>query len=116
MSYIDDEDDEDYQVDEEEEAKKMIKETKRRPKRGGKKRGKGSLKSRLEEKEEEDEDVTVGDVFKLEMELNRENKKMMKVRKRTKVISSTFFSPCLFIMCLSRGVVMAASYLRLSGG
>lgn len=78
LSYVDDEDDKDYFLDEKE-AKKI--ETKRRPKRGGKKRGKKSLKSKLEEKEEEDEDVTVGDVFKLEMELNRENKKMMKGRR-----------------------------------
>uniref|UniRef100_A0A3Q3G776 General transcription factor IIIC, polypeptide 3 n=1 Tax=Labrus bergylta TaxID=56723 RepID=A0A3Q3G776_9LABR len=34
-----------------------------------------------EEEEEDDEDVTVGDVFALEMELNRENKKMMKERR-----------------------------------
>uniref|UniRef100_A0A3Q1DI23 General transcription factor IIIC, polypeptide 3 n=1 Tax=Amphiprion ocellaris TaxID=80972 RepID=A0A3Q1DI23_AMPOC len=33
------------------------------------------------EEEEEEEDMTVGDVFALEMELNRENKKMMKGRR-----------------------------------
>uniref|UniRef100_A0A8P4G048 General transcription factor 3C polypeptide 3 n=1 Tax=Dicentrarchus labrax TaxID=13489 RepID=A0A8P4G048_DICLA len=39
-----------------------------------------SYKSQREE-EEEEEDPTVGDVFALEMELNRENKKMMKERR-----------------------------------
>uniref|UniRef100_A0A3Q2TMP9 General transcription factor IIIC, polypeptide 3 n=1 Tax=Fundulus heteroclitus TaxID=8078 RepID=A0A3Q2TMP9_FUNHE len=44
--------------------------------------GKRSLRSKLkEEEEEEEEDMTVGDVFKLEMELNRENKRYMKGRR-----------------------------------
>jgi len=42
---------------------------------------KGRKKKKKREMDE-DEDVTVGDVFALEMELNRENKKMMKVRTR----------------------------------
>ncbi|XP_037552788.1 general transcription factor 3C polypeptide 3 [Nematolebias whitei] len=37
--------------------------------------------SEEEEEEEEDEGMSVGDVFKLEMELNRENKKLMKARR-----------------------------------
>ncbi|KAM6945794.1 general transcription factor 3C polypeptide 3 [Aplochiton taeniatus] len=56
-SYVDDEDDEDYQVDEEDEDDK----------------------DRGDEEDEESPDA--GDVFALEMELNRENKKMMKERR-----------------------------------
>ncbi|XP_071389265.1 general transcription factor 3C polypeptide 3 [Centroberyx affinis] len=53
LSYVDDEDDEDYEEEEEEE----------------------------EEEQQDAENPTVGDVFALEMELNRENKKMMKERR-----------------------------------
>uniref|UniRef100_A0A8P4K4A2 General transcription factor 3C polypeptide 3 n=1 Tax=Dicentrarchus labrax TaxID=13489 RepID=A0A8P4K4A2_DICLA len=52
----------------------------RRGGKGGRGRGKGRRRRRREE-EEEEEDPTVGDVFALEMELNRENKKMMKERR-----------------------------------
>ncbi|KAM7365490.1 hypothetical protein PAMP_016410 [Pampus punctatissimus] len=68
LSYVDDENDEDYKVDEEE--------------KGGKGKVEVSGKTQREGKEEQDaEDMTVGDVFALEMELNRENKKMMKERR-----------------------------------
>uniref|UniRef100_A0A3B4Y0J7 General transcription factor IIIC, polypeptide 3 n=1 Tax=Seriola lalandi dorsalis TaxID=1841481 RepID=A0A3B4Y0J7_SERLL len=50
--------------------------TEKRRRRGG--RGGGRRRKREEEAEE---DLTVGDVFALEMELNRENKKMMKERR-----------------------------------
>ncbi|XP_032412451.1 general transcription factor 3C polypeptide 3 isoform X2 [Xiphophorus hellerii] len=76
LSYVDDKDDRDFNVEEEEEAKGVTKERKRRLRQGGKR----GLKSKLEE-EEEEEDMTVGDVFKLEMELNRENRRLMKGRR-----------------------------------
>ncbi|XP_062270424.1 general transcription factor 3C polypeptide 3 [Scomber scombrus] len=77
LSYADDENDEDYKVEEEEEEEKK------------KKQQRGKAKLDLSEKtqkggegeEQEAEDMTVGDVFALEMELNRENKKMMKERR-----------------------------------
>ncbi|XP_023185595.1 general transcription factor 3C polypeptide 3 isoform X2 [Xiphophorus maculatus] len=75
LSYVDDKDDRDFNVEEEEEAKGVTKERKRRLRQGGKR----GLKSKLEE--EEEEDMTVGDVFKLEMELNRENRRLMKGRR-----------------------------------
>uniref|UniRef100_A0A3B4V436 General transcription factor IIIC, polypeptide 3 n=1 Tax=Seriola dumerili TaxID=41447 RepID=A0A3B4V436_SERDU len=50
--------------------------TEKRRRRGG--RGGGR---RRKKEEEAEEDLTVGDVFALEMELNRENKKMMKERR-----------------------------------
>ncbi|MEQ2195250.1 hypothetical protein XENOCAPTIV_009639, partial [Xenoophorus captivus] len=81
LSYVDDQDDRDYNGEEAEEAKDMTKETKRRPRQGVKKVGKRSLKSKLEEEEADEENMTVGDVFKLEMELNRENRKLMKGRR-----------------------------------
>ncbi|XP_021179650.2 general transcription factor 3C polypeptide 3 isoform X1 [Fundulus heteroclitus] len=82
LSYVDDEEDRDYNAEEEEETKEATKETKRRPRQGGRRSGKRSLRSKLkEEEEEEEEDMTVGDVFKLEMELNRENKRYMKGRR-----------------------------------
>ncbi|XP_036947633.1 general transcription factor 3C polypeptide 3 isoform X1 [Acanthopagrus latus] len=87
MSYVDDEDDEDYKVEEEGEAKVDVevevgvKKQRRRGKGGGGGwRGRGHRKRR-EENEEDEEDPSVGDVFALEMELNRENKKMMRERR-----------------------------------
>ncbi|KAF7669991.1 hypothetical protein LDENG_00090390 [Lucifuga dentata] len=71
LSYVDPEDDKDYEV--KEDLKAEIEETKRR--RGG--RGKG----RRKKEEQKTENLSVGDVFALEMELNRENKKMMKERR-----------------------------------
>ncbi|XP_037617972.1 general transcription factor 3C polypeptide 3 [Sebastes umbrosus] len=86
LSYVDDEDDEDYKVEEEgvgkveAEAEAEVEETVKRKRRAGKgRRGRRSRKKR--ELEEEEEDLSVGDVFALEMELNRENKKMMKERR-----------------------------------
>ncbi|XP_067439330.1 general transcription factor 3C polypeptide 3 [Thunnus thynnus] len=73
LSYVDDENDEDYKVEEDEEKVGKAKaEVAEKRKRGG---GGG------EKEEQEAEDMTVGDVFALEMELNRENKKMMKERR-----------------------------------
>lgn len=93
MSYVDDEEDKDYDVKEEEMVK--TEKTLMRSGRGGRKRGKRGVKSRLggeeeQNEEEEDEGMSVGDVFKLEMELNRENKKLMKVRRR-KVLFPVLF-------------------------
>uniref|UniRef100_A0A8D0AV15 General transcription factor IIIC, polypeptide 3 n=1 Tax=Sander lucioperca TaxID=283035 RepID=A0A8D0AV15_SANLU len=61
------------------EGKMEVEKTEKRPRRGGK-GGKGRRNKKKSELAEE-EDVTVGDVFALEMELNRENKKMMKERR-----------------------------------
>lgn len=100
LSYVDDEDDKDYVVENEQKPKVKAEMASRRRKAAGK--GiKGKVKGRwredkgeggeekLEEEENEEEeeggggeeDPSVGDVFALEMELNRENKKMMRVRK-----------------------------------
>ncbi|XP_022064081.1 general transcription factor 3C polypeptide 3 [Acanthochromis polyacanthus] len=82
LSYVDDEDDRDYNAEEEKEGRKA--ETEKKPRRGGKqaRTRRRRRKEKKQEAEEEDaEDVTVGDVFALEMELNRENKKMMKGRR-----------------------------------
>lgn len=68
LSYVDDAHDKDYIADKEE---LQAEEIGKRPRQVGKK----------SEAKEMAEDVTVGDVFALEMELNRENKKMMKVRR-----------------------------------
>ncbi|XP_017281749.1 general transcription factor 3C polypeptide 3 isoform X2 [Kryptolebias marmoratus] len=86
LSYVDDEEDKDYNVEEKEGVKVKTDKTQKRPRRGGRSRGKRGVKSKLkeeeeQEKEEEEEGMTVGDVFKLEMELNRENKKLMKARR-----------------------------------
>ncbi|XP_020513141.2 general transcription factor 3C polypeptide 3 [Labrus bergylta] len=87
LSFVDDEDDEDYKMEEEEKGKAAaaveVEEitVKRRRRRGKGGRGRGRRRRQEEEEEEDDEDVTVGDVFALEMELNRENKKMMKERR-----------------------------------
>ncbi|XP_061910051.1 general transcription factor 3C polypeptide 3 [Entelurus aequoreus] len=70
MTYIDDKDDEDFAVDEEEEKSEVNVKGK-----------KARKKSRLESKYKESENMSVGDVLALEIELNRENKKMMKERR-----------------------------------
>ncbi|XP_070786830.1 general transcription factor 3C polypeptide 3 [Enoplosus armatus] len=90
LSYVDDEDDEDYKVEEEEKAE--VAETEKKQRRGGRGLGGGGgggggrkrrrkKKKEEEEEDEEEEDLAVGDVFALEMELNRENKKMMRERR-----------------------------------
>lgn len=90
LSYVDDEDDEDYKVEgEKEEPDKEPAEKKQR--RGRKGQRGARQRKKKEEEQEEEEDVTAGDVFALEMELNRENKKMMKVR-RMKIIVWVFYS------------------------
>ncbi|KAM9836216.1 general transcription factor 3C polypeptide 3 [Aulostomus maculatus] len=66
MSYVDDKDDEDYKVGEDEKAAEVQVAEKKQKGRGKK------------QDKEEAEDMSVGDVFALEMELNRENKKMMR--------------------------------------
>ncbi|CAJ1086788.1 general transcription factor 3C polypeptide 3 [Xyrichtys novacula] len=85
LSFVDDEDDEDYKVEEEEKAAMVgvEKPERRRMRRGKGGRGRGRRRRRRmeDEDEDEDEDVTVGDVFALEMDLTRENKKMMKERR-----------------------------------
>nr|XP_040031631.1 general transcription factor 3C polypeptide 3 isoform X2 [Gasterosteus aculeatus aculeatus] len=83
LSYADDdEDDEDYKVEEEEKAKMEKVLAKKRLKLRGKRR-RGQKKKALEEESEDcaAEDPTVGDVFALEMELSRENDKMMRERR-----------------------------------
>ncbi|XP_029353094.1 general transcription factor 3C polypeptide 3 [Echeneis naucrates] len=72
LSYVDDKDDEDYKVDEEGEEEELGLVEKKQKGRGV---------GRKKKKEEVTDDPTVGDVFALEMELNRENKKMMKERR-----------------------------------
>lgn len=79
LSYVDDEDDEDYKVNEAEEKLELEEEVKK--KTWGRKRGRRRRKKKEEEDYDEDDDPSVGDVFALEMKLDRENKKMMKVRK-----------------------------------
>ncbi|TNN46371.1 General transcription factor 3C polypeptide 3 [Liparis tanakae] len=85
FSYVDDEDDNDYRAEEEEKVRMEMTETKKREKRRGKRRSgrkKRDLELELElEDADAEEDPTVGDVFELEMELNRENKKMMRERR-----------------------------------
>ncbi|XP_023124161.1 general transcription factor 3C polypeptide 3 [Amphiprion ocellaris] len=82
LSYVDDEDDKDYNAEEEEEEEGRKAETEKKPRRGGKRaRRRRRRRTQEAEEEEEEEDMTVGDVFALEMELNRENKKMMKGRR-----------------------------------
>ncbi|XP_077587346.1 general transcription factor 3C polypeptide 3 [Stigmatopora nigra] len=72
LGYVDDKNDEDFTLEDEEdeEVEKL------RVKVKGKKLGK-----RNKSKNEEKEDMTVGDVLALEMELNRENKKMLKEKR-----------------------------------
>ncbi|XP_030010616.1 general transcription factor 3C polypeptide 3 [Sphaeramia orbicularis] len=79
LSYVDDEDDEDYKAEGEEEEKVKVDKTKKSTRQKGR-RGRGRRKKKKERDEEED-NLTAGDVFALEMELNRENKKMMKERR-----------------------------------
>ncbi|GAA6216172.1 general transcription factor 3C polypeptide 3 isoform X1 [Lates japonicus] len=81
LSYVDDEDDEDYKVDEEEGEKAEVGLEEKKQRRGGRGGRGAGRRRRRKKKEEELEDLTVGDVFALEMELNRENKKMMKERR-----------------------------------
>ncbi|XP_028281752.1 general transcription factor 3C polypeptide 3 [Parambassis ranga] len=74
LSYVDDEGDKDYVAEE----VGKTEETEEKLKPGGRLRGR---RKKQKTEEEEAEDVSVGDVFALEMELNRENKKMMKGRR-----------------------------------
>lgn len=80
LSYVDDAHDKDYIADKEE---WQAEETGKRPRQQGKNKSKAK---------EMAEDVTVGDVFALEMELNRENKKMMKVRRKNNSHAKVSFS------------------------
>ncbi|XP_029922885.1 general transcription factor 3C polypeptide 3 [Myripristis murdjan] len=78
LSYVDDEDDADFVVKE-----KMAMEEDE-GKEGRRKRRRKKVKDEEAEEEgqqQETENPTVGEVFALEMELNRENKKMMKERR-----------------------------------
>ncbi|XP_057686682.1 general transcription factor 3C polypeptide 3 isoform X2 [Corythoichthys intestinalis] len=72
LGYVDDKNDEDYTLEEEEEEEKLKLKVK-----GKKPRKRGRAKN----EEKGNEDLTVGDVLALEMELNRENKKMLKERR-----------------------------------
>lgn len=91
LSYVDDEDDEDYKVNEVEEEKLEVEE-KVKKRKGG--RGRRKKKDEYYDDYDEEEDPSVGDVFALEMKLNRENKKMMKVR-RKRLASITLVSQLL---------------------
>lgn len=77
-SYVDDEDDEDYKVVGEKADMKMESEKKQRR---GRRRGCRKQKKKQKEEDDDGENLTAGDVFALEIELDRENKKMMKVRR-----------------------------------
>ncbi|KAK7893277.1 hypothetical protein WMY93_022429 [Mugilogobius chulae] len=80
LSYVDDVDDEDYQIEEDEEVQGQ----KGRTEEGaGQKKASGGRKRDRRNKmtEEDDENPTAGDVFALEMELNRESKKLMRERR-----------------------------------
>uniref|UniRef100_A0A3B3HR54 General transcription factor IIIC, polypeptide 3 n=1 Tax=Oryzias latipes TaxID=8090 RepID=A0A3B3HR54_ORYLA len=78
LSYVDDEDDKDFVVEDKGSDAKTGKGRKKHQRGEG--CGRRTQKPK-EEAEEEAEDVTVGDVFALEMELSRENKKHMKGRR-----------------------------------
>ncbi|XP_029696646.1 general transcription factor 3C polypeptide 3 [Takifugu rubripes] len=83
LSYVDDEDDEDYKVNVAEEKKLELEEEvkkKTRGRKGGRRRRKKKEEEDYDDYDEED-DPSAGDVFALEMKLNRENKKMMKERR-----------------------------------
>lgn len=116
LSYADDdEDDEDYKVEEEEKAKMEKVLAKKRLKLRGKRR-RGQKKKALEEESEDcaAEDPTVGDVFALEMELSRENDKMMRVRRRRgggcqPVSQLLIYDSLTSCVCVSRNGVIEAS-------
>lgn len=78
LSYVDDVDDEDYQMEGEEEIQgqkgRAEEGTDQRKASGGRKRDRRNKMT-----EEDEENPTAGDVFALEMELNRESKKLMRV-------------------------------------
>lgn len=102
LSYVDDAHDKDYVAEKEE---RKANEVARRPRAAWRRQGRKKKKEA-----EEEEDVTVGDVFALEMELNRENKKMMKVRRgSSSYLWAGFLQFLATVMCVNRGVVMAAS-------
>ncbi|XP_077409657.1 general transcription factor 3C polypeptide 3 isoform X1 [Vanacampus margaritifer] len=81
LGYVDDKNDEDFvveeddceeeEVDVEEKDKFTLKLQEKKPKK----------RPKIESKDKESEDMTVGDVLALEMELTRENKKMMRERR-----------------------------------
>ncbi|KAM8871437.1 general transcription factor 3C polypeptide 3 [Synchiropus picturatus] len=71
LSYVDDLGDQDFKLEEEEKGAKAQR-TKKRQRR----------QRKDPSDDEQDADMTVGDVFALEMELNRENKKMLKARRK----------------------------------
>lgn len=117
LSYVDDEDDEDYKVNEAEEEKLELEEEvkkKTRARKGGRRR----RKKKEEEDYDEEDDPSVGDVFALEMKLNRENKKMMKVNKERSLsvdIVSFFLKHPLApdILFVFRSGAIAANYHEL---
>lgn len=83
LSYVDDTKDEDYKVEQEvKEVNVDIAEEVKLKKKGTRGRRRNRRKRMMEEEDDDDDEdnPTAGDVFALEMELNRENKKMMKVR------------------------------------
>ncbi|XP_051915141.1 general transcription factor 3C polypeptide 3 [Hippocampus zosterae] len=86
LGYVDDKNDEDFAVeeeeDEEEEEEDNDHDDKQKEKLKLKVKGKKPrVRKKFESEDHEREDMTVGDVLALEMELNRENKKMMKERR-----------------------------------
>ncbi|KAM6893514.1 general transcription factor 3C polypeptide 3 [Xenentodon cancila] len=82
LSFVDDENDEDY-VAEDDKGRKAKTEEKEKSQlvRGGRRGARRKKQLDGAEDAEDVEDLTVGDVFALEMELNRENKKFMKGRR-----------------------------------
>lgn len=84
LSYVDDTKDEDYKVEQEvKEVNVDIAEEVKLKKKGTRGRRRNRRKRMMEEEDDDDDEdnPTAGDVFALEMELNRENKKMMKERR-----------------------------------
>lgn len=121
LSYVDDEDDEDYTEERVKVELEVAGNRSRRGRKGGKGKEKGH-KGRKDEEEEEEEnedegDPSVGDVFALEMELNRENKKMMRVRRRWRGgggTSVSLFATGEFLTCrVFRSGAIAVSFPEL---
>ncbi|XP_072298115.1 general transcription factor 3C polypeptide 3-like [Eucyclogobius newberryi] len=83
LSYVDDAEDEDYQSDGEETTQGERQEW-RTEERAGQKKSRGERKKDRRKRmmmEDDEENPTAGDVFALEMELNRESKKLMRKRR-----------------------------------
>lgn len=103
LSYVDDTKDEDYKVAQEAKEDNVdIAEEIKLKKKGTRGRRRDRRKRMLEDDDEDN--PSAGDVFALEMELNRENKKMMKVRIcQEYVIADLFVRFYLQCFCVALG-------------